>query len=184
MAGQSKKFEATSLRGLLIFLMILVLGASAAGFYLGLQYIREYAVEVSHVTQDAVASDSQVVELQKLRQQLAQTKKLVAKANQIFATPSNYQTKAVTDLERYADTSGVEIAGINFRGSVSATDQNAELAIALEQPVSYRQLIHFLQLIENSIPKMQVIEMSVSRPETPNGDNVRVGTIRIKMSVR
>lgn len=184
MAKQAKKFDATSLRGLLAFLMVIVLGASAAGFYFGLQTIREYAVEVSHVTQDAVASGAQVDELQRLRQQLTQTKQLVAKANQIFAKPSDYQARAVTDLQRYANRSGVKIDGINFPGQISAAEQTAPIAISLEQPVTYSQLVYFLQLIETSLPKMQVTELVVSRPESPNGDAVRVATIRINMSVR
>ncbi len=76
-AKTSGGFKATTLRGILIFFMIIVIGGAGAGFYFGLQMVRTYAVEVSHTTQDATASGTQFDQLQSLRQQLGQTQRLV-----------------------------------------------------------------------------------------------------------
>ncbi len=182
MSQKKSGMTATGLRGLLIFLMILVIAGSVAGFYYGLQMVREYAVEVSHTTQDAAASDNQFDQLQALRQQLAQTQQLVKKANQIFTTNAKYQSQAVTDFQAYAKKAGVTIDTITFpnEGSTSTTKV---VSVTLEDPVEYKRLIHFLQLTETSLPKLQTTSLSISR-NTSNNDTVDVAAIKFNMSVK
>lgn len=181
-----KTFQATSLRKVLIFLLVVILFAAIGGFYLGLQTIRTYAVDVSHTTKDAKASGSQVEQLQVLKRQLAQAKTSVQKADKLFATPSDYQTKAVKSLQRYASIAGVTINNTSFAQSESqtATQGSRQVTIKLDQPVSYERLIRFLQLVEGSIPKMQISRLTVSRPGSPNGDAVNVDSIGIRISVQ
>ena len=71
--SKQKKFQATSLRKLLVTLFVIVILGLAGAFYLGLQIIREYSVEVEKTSKDAAASAKQVEDLAALRQQLADT---------------------------------------------------------------------------------------------------------------
>lgn len=182
---QKQAFQATSLRKLLVFLMILILAAAIGGFYLGLQQIRAYAVEVSHTTQDASASGAQVDRLRVLEQQLAQTQTLVEKADRIFTTDADYQSQAVKDLQKYASVAGVTISNTDFaQGGDIASQPYRLVTIRLEQPVSYERVVRFLQLVEGSIPKMQVDSITITRPASASGDQVNVESIGIRISVR
>lgn len=181
----SKPFQATSLRKLLAFMMVVTLLAAAGGFYLGLQYIREYAVEVSHTTEDAAASGAQVDRLRVLQQQLNQAKALVDKADKIFASNGNYQSQAVKSLQRYANEAGVTISKTDFaQDEDAASSQTRLVTIQLKQPVSYDKLVRFVQLVEGGIPKMQISDLTIGRTDNPSGDEVNVDSIGIRISVQ
>lgn len=175
-----KQFKPQDLRTLLTLVLILVAGGGAAVFYLGNTIVGDYAVTVNHRLADAEASGEQIEELQMLKTQLAQSNSLVSKANLIFATPSNYQTRAITDLERYARAAGLAITKTDVddvkTGRYSVT-------IQLQQPVSFSRLIGFLNNIEGNVPKMQVSSIELGPGE--NGSNsIRTGDIKIDISVR
>lgn len=73
-----KTFKPQTLRGLLITLLILVAIAGGGLFYLGLNYVREYAVEVNHRLKDAEASATQIDGLRALRSQLNESESVTA----------------------------------------------------------------------------------------------------------
>jgi hypothetical protein len=175
-----KQFKPQDLRTLLSIMLIIVAGGGAVVFYLGNATVGDYAVEVNRRLADAEASGAQVEELRMLKSQLAQSDSLVSKADEIFATPANYQSDAFTDLERYAEAAGLVITKTTFdnvrTGRYSATVQ-------LKQPVSFNRLIGFLNNIEGNIPKMQVSSIKLG-PGSNGSNSVRTGDIKIDISVR
>lgn len=176
-----KQFRPQDLRTLLSILLIIVAGGGAAAFYLGNTIVGDYAVEVNHRLADAEASGKQIEELQMLKNQLAQDNPLVIKADNFFATPTNYQSNAITDLERYADKAGLTI-------TKTTRDDNARtgrysITIQLQQPVSFSRLIGFLNNIEGNVPKMQVSSIKLG-PSSNGSNSVRTGEIKIDISVR
>jgi uncharacterized protein (UPF0333 family) len=177
---KQSSMKATSLRSLLIFLLILVIAGIAAGFYYGLGRVREYAVEVSHTNADAQAAEQQVGELQRLKATLASSNELVKKANQLFATESSYQSRAIRDVQRYASRANITITDTSFptgqQGSGSHT-----LVINLASPTSYVNFIRFLESIESNLPKMQVTGVDISRA---SGDTISVQNINIQVFTR
>lgn len=185
MSNEDKSFKATNLRGILIFIMVAVIGASVAGFWYGLQQIRAQAIDVNHAAQDANASNEKVEQIQVLQQQLAQAQTLVAKADKLFASPEGYQSQAIKDLQRYAAEAGVSISSTDFPpADPAALGTTRQVVVTITQPVSYARLIRFLQLIETSIPKMQVQGVTVSRPAQASGDLVNVEPLTINISVQ
>lgn len=183
--SEKKQFQATSLRKALVFIMVVVLFAAIGGFYLGLQQIRTLAVDVSHATEDATASGAQVQQLQVLQGQLAQAQTLVDKADKIFITEAAYQSQAVKDLQKYAATAGISISNTDFTQPESNAGQPGRIVtIQLSQPVSFSKLTYFIQLVEGSIPKMEISSLTVSRPAAPSGDEVNVESIGIRISVQ
>ncbi len=179
-----KALQATTLRKLLITLFILVILGIGGAFYFGLGLIREYAIEVTHSSEDAKASGGQIEDLQALQKQLEATQTLVGKANELFATEQTFQTQAITDLQRYASEAGVAITSTNFDQGDQPPQGARKVTITLTEPVSYPNLIRFLTLIEGSIPKMQVTKLTTSRPTSPSGDTVSVDPIELNISVR
>ena len=179
-----KQQQATKFRRFMIAAFILVIIGICASFYFGLQTIRNYAIEVTHITEDANASGKQVEQLQALRNQLAQAQSLVQKADQIYATQANYQSVAISDLQRYAQVANVSIVDTDFTQGEQQAENTRRVTIGLESPVSYSNLTRFLQLVEGSMPKMQVQKLTVARPTTATGNQVTVDDIIINISVR
>lgn len=175
-----KQFKPQNLRTLLSILLIVIAGGGAAAFYFGNSIVGEFAVKVNHRLADAEASGKQIEELQMLKGQLTQSNSLVSKANLIFATPTNYQTDAIVDLERYAEAAELVIT--------KTTPDNAQtgrysITIQLQQPMSFSRLIGFLNNIEGNLPKMQVSSIKLG-PGSNGSNSVRTGDIKIDISVR
>lgn len=180
---KKSSLKATTLRNVLAGILVLTILGAAAGFYYGLEQIRSYAVEVSHTVADANSGDKNIENLRRLKQALAESKSLVAKANKVFATKDNYQSQAVTDVQRYAQLAGVSVANTKFSDDKnSGGDQT--MTIRLDSPVSYAKLLRFLNAIEGNVPKMQLIGISLSRPTQSSGDQVNIDEIFITVATR
>lgn len=177
-----KAFSPKSLKALLATLLVVVAFGGAGLFYLGLNYVQEYAVKVNHSTQDADASAKQVQALQLLRTQISEGGGLITKANQLLASPETYQTQVLTDLNTYAARSNVKIDSTEF-GDPSA-DGKHTITVRLQNPVTYTGLITFLDNIEGNVPKLQVTSIQLSHTSTNPAANVTVGDIKIQVMTR
>lgn len=183
-----KGMKATSLRGLLAVVLVLIIAALTGGFYLGLQQIREFAVDVSHTSADASASGDQVSELRLLQETLAARETLVDKANRLFATDADYQSQALRDIQRYANKLDITIENTDFDNAqddpaLSLGDVRV-FTVTLQSPISYTKLIRFLDAVEGNLPKMQVASLSIDRTSNVTGGNVSVEDITIAISTR
>lgn len=179
-----KDLSATNVRTLLRVLLVLVILGSAGGFYFGLQQVRIAAVDVTHTSEDASASNAMVERLGELQAELVTTQALVQKADTMFIPAADYQGQVVTDLRRYADAAGISITNTSFGEAEvggSATGETRPVTISLAQPVPYTGLLRFLQLTEGSIPKMTVNGITVSRA---SGASVNVEPITLRISVK
>lgn len=175
-------FKPQTLRGILIFLLVVIVAGGGALFYLGLEKVREFSVEVNQSVTDAEASGGQVEKLQGLKGQLTQSESLITKADQMFATPDSYQTQAITDIRNYATAAGLSIARTSF--DEQATGANPTVTVSLQNPVSYTRLIQFLDGIEGNIPKLQVSNIGVSRTNAGGADLVAVDDIKITIAIK
>ena len=183
-----KSMRASSLRKVLSTLLVLLILAAAGGFYFGMEQIRAFTVEVSHTAADANASSETIDELQKLKQALAQSETLVAKANQVFTTEDNYQSQALKDVQKYASVAGITISHTNFDTAPSSDSSTINtgktFAITLASPLSYKKLLQFLDAIEGNVPKMQVDSIEISRPDKNDSDQVITGEVKIVIATR
>jgi len=177
-----KTFKPQNLRAILTTLLVLIVLAGAGLFYLGLNTVKTYSLEVNNRLEDATASAQQIQQLQLLKAQLSQSESLVAKTDQLFATPGNYQTQTLTDLKNYTNQTGLLLASTNFDDPT--TTGSYSVTIKLKAPVGYKQLIQFLTLVEGNLPKMQVVSISLKHPAGGGADNIDVGDIKINIAVR
>lgn len=181
------KLKATSLRNTLVFLMIAIIALAAVGFYFGLQIVKGFGVEVSRTVADADASGDSVGSLQELKEQLAERQALIIKANNIFATPANYQTQALSDVQRYANRYGLKIADYSFGGQQNSGPQASNgrpMTITFENPASYTGLIRFLDAIEGNLPKIRVVAIDLSRPDNASSNNININKLTIEIFTR
>lgn len=179
----SSKLNATRMRNVLAFLMVVIIIGACAGFYFGLQSVKDYALEVTHSVSDANASGKNVEQLSVLKQQLAERKPLVTKANQLFATSDNYQLQSLKDIQKYASEAGITISNTEF-DKVTAAAGGHSVLVTLQSPVSYAKFIQFLDAIEGNLPKMQITGVSISRPTSASGDNITTDKITITVATR
>jgi len=179
---QKNEFRPANLRTLLAVTLVLMALGGGALFYWGVTNVREYAVAVDQRGIDAEASGQQIQELQVLKNQLSQSNSLVAKANKLFATPSNYQSQALNDVRNYANAANLSIAHTSF--STPGEGGSYAITVAFNEPVTYSQLITFLHQVEGNIPKLQVSELSLKRVENGDANSVSVGDIKIDIAVR
>lgn len=177
-----KAFNAQGLRAILAFLLVAVVLGGACLFYLGLNTVRDFSATVNHSLQDADTSSAQVTQLQLLKGQLSNSEALGAKADSVFASPSNYQGQASNDLKVYANQTGLRIASIDY-DDPSKTGAYS-LTLSLKDPVSYSKLVQFLGLIEGNLPKLQVSELSLGHKPLGNADDIQVNSIKINVAVR
>ena len=175
----AKPASPQSLRGILIILLVVTIAGGAGLFYLGLQDVRTFAVEVNHSIADAEASRTQVQSLQVLKGQLSESESLIAKANQMFATPSNYQSAALTDIATYASAAGLTVTKTSFDEATLGT-----MTIGLKSPVSYKKLLQFMSSLEGNLPKMHVSEITLNHTVGGNADSVTVDDIKIMIAIR
>jgi hypothetical protein len=187
-----KTNQATTTRNVLSFMLVVVIISAVAGFYYGLQVLREYALDVTHTVTDSSASADNIDQLSVLKKQLADGQPLVAKAQKLFSTPDTYQTQALKDISKYASDAGITISSIdsaspasgNATSPLSPSGTGYSEVITLQNPVSYAKLLQFLDAIEGNLPKMQITGVSIDRPATPSGDQVTTDKITITVAVR
>lgn len=173
-----KQFRPANLRTLLGVLLGAIVLGGAALFYWGLSGVREYAGQVNQRIVDADASSKQIRGLQTLKSQLAQSTSLIDKANQLFSTPESYQSQALTDVKRYADTAGLAIVSTNF------SESSSTITVTFKNPVTFNRLITFLNNVESNLPKLQVSSLSLGPVDGGNANNVKTSDIKIDISVR
>ncbi|MCD8561577.1 hypothetical protein LRY29_00685 [Candidatus Saccharibacteria bacterium] len=175
-------FKPQSLKRILIFLLFVVIAAGAGLFYLGLQRVQEFGIEVNHRLVDAEASLNRIQGLQLLKNELAQNESLVVQANQVFAMPESYQSQVLTDIRNYADKSGLEIEGTDF-GDAGANGTQT-VTVRVVNPASYQSLILFLRGIETNLPKMQVASIRLNHVPDGGADSVAVEDFKLEVWIR
>lgn len=177
-------FSAVSLRKLLIVVIVLLIGAVGAGFYFGMQTIRQYAVDVSHTVADSQASEGVVDDFKKLQQTLAERESLIDKANKLFSTEASYQSQALTDVKKYASDNGLTVSNTNFDVAQDpALGTGRTFEVSLQSPVPYMNLLRFLDAVEGNLPKMQIDSITIGR-QAANSNQVTVEGVTVRISTR
>lgn len=176
-----KTFSPMTLKTTLIFLLVVVILGGAGLFYLGLNSVKEFSAEVTQSAHEADESGKQIEQLQALKSRLSSSESLISNADKLFSTPETYQAQSLADLKNYAKQVGLTISSANFddpsTGSYAVT-------ITLREPVSYTKLIQFLTLVEGNLPKLQVASIELGHMAGGGSDDVKVGAIKINVSVR
>lgn len=181
MAKRTKSAPENAKQFLLVLLVLVIVGGSAA-FYFALDYVRSFATEVNHSIVDSEASGKQIQELQALRSEITESESLIAKANQIFASSETYQTQSVTDIRRYAERAGLTVEKTSFGEDTSG--ETRTVTVTLEAPVSYAKLIQFFDGLEGNVPKIQVSSVTLENVPGGGADAVKVGDIVLKVAVQ
>ncbi len=189
MTNSKRAFRATNLRTLLVVVLILVIGLASVGFSFAYGWIKSYALEVNQTvtTAHASAGASAGVSVKATQATLAQEAPVIATLAQFYASPADFQSKAVQDINIYAQKSGLAIGGVTLGGgtpasgaSPGATSTTTSLTVKLTSPVSYSSLLKFITYVQNSLPKMRVQSLSLQHATGGGPDSVSIDSLVIE----
>jgi hypothetical protein len=121
----------------------------------------------------------------------------------------NYQNQIISDLNVYASRADVTITNIDFAaptagGSTSATPssgmtvpdpatatpdgapavvpgglQTATISVTLKSPVEYTKLLNFFNMLEQSVPKLQISKVNLTKSDLGGGVSSDVLSIEV-----
>ncbi len=193
---KSSKMSAKTLRGILIFLIFLTIGGSAVGIYFAQKWLLSQAEIISQTVAQSNASGNNNQASAKLQAELASQQSVISKTS-LLATPrQDYQSKAIQELDQYAADAGITISNYSFAQAATAAtastttsaastpaNNNPVVTATLTSPVSYQKLLKFMNYVENSLPKMQITSVNISRATGGSGDAVKIDQLSIEVYV-
>lgn len=205
---KSSSLTPVKLRLILAIGLFLIAGVGAGVFYFANKQLSTIADSVSHATADASASQHTLQTLQTIQSKLDTQKDAIQRANDIAASSQsyNYQNQIISDLNTYASRAGVTITNIDFSagsatggasGATSTTTpttpaagatsapaglKTATVSVTLSSPVDYTKLLNFFNMLEQSIPKMQIAKVNLSK--SSDGGGVASDVLSIEVYIR
>ncbi len=185
---QLNNLSATKLRAILVATMVLLIVVGGVLFWFLRTQIIDVANHVREVSTGAATSNADVIRLQNLQKTLDDDKEAITRAASLVGDSSTYQyqEKMLNDLTTYAKKTGIGIVSINFddiKDSTGATAGLKEIGVtlAIESPVEYTSIMKFIRLIEYSLPKMQIADVSfASGASEASKTSIQFSSITIK----
>lgn len=207
----SKKFTltATNLRIILAVSLVAITAIGAGGFTLAYNWLDGFAADASTVASHAAASESELQELSQTEKMLKTQHHAVERASKIAAESKSYQyqDQIINDLNDFARKAGITISDITFAddnakgGSSSSSSSSSKTgtslpaiaglkattaSVTVKNPVEYRKLLTFMYLVEQSLTKMRIANVDLSR-STAQGqapDSITSNTLTIEVYLR
>ncbi len=207
----SKKFTltATNLRIILAVSLVVITAIGAGGFALAYNWLDGFAADASTVASQAAASESELQELSQTEKMLKTQHHAVERASKIAAESKSYQyqDQIINDLNDFARKAGITISDITFaddnaKGGSSSSSSSSNktgtslpaiaglkattASVTVKNPVEYRKLLTFMYLVEQSLTKMRIANVDLSR-STAQGqapDSITSNTLTIEVYLR
>lgn len=205
----TRHMTAQKLRVMLIAALFLMLAITVGVFYLGRQQLSVIAMSVNHANADANASNDNLNTLKKIQDTLAKNQTVISRASQLDATSNgyDYQNKIISDLETYGRQTGVGVTQVDFSAAFAAAGSSAPasatpatgqtppttsaanmskpitISVTLDSPATYTNLLKFINLIEQNLPKMQIARLNLSHLDS-DPSKVTVSNFAIEMYVK
>lgn len=189
--------SATQLRIVLMASIGVITLIGGVGFYFIEQQLHVYAVQVSHISEDASTSDNDITTLQNLQKKLADSTDSIKRTESIVADSKfyQYQDQIIHDLNTYANRAGVTISSFVFDsntggkiGAPTTTGQagtsisglkSTTVSITLKTPTKYKNLMNFVHYVEQNLTKMQIANVSLTKGT--NADEVSTNALLIEV---
>src|SRR6185312_67259 len=177
------RMTAVTLKGILITVIVLLIILAGVGFYFAQSWLNTLAISVSHTVASSATSANSIQSLQKLKTELATEQDIITKTNNLFASTNTYQTQAVQDLIAYAADTGITISNYSFPAitatSATSSAPSTQVTVTLTSPLSYTNLLKFMNDIESNLPKMQITTIDLTRVA---GDSNSVGVSQLTIA--
>ena len=189
---KKNRLKAASLRTLLILAIITITTISVGGFYFAQNWLKQAAEEYNKTATTSTTSGTNTISIKKLQEGIVQYQPAADKANSIFASSQDYQTKTISDLKKYASISGITISDYSFEKTDSNTSTGdaqtsgsgqTSITITITNPVKFSSLMKFVKGVETNSPKMQLSGIDISKSNNSK-DLVVVKPLTIKVYIK
>ena len=192
------RITAVKFRLILVVLMSVVTALMLGLFFFGYQYMQTVGEETAKRQADATASEDSIGTLQRLQIQLAELEGI----NERLATLRSSNTLPQFDTERSLRTItsqlGLTVRDVAFIDSTSATPttgapattgpgattpaatRSSKISFQFSRPLSYVELIRFLDAIETSTPKLTL--EGISLPAGSTRGSIEPGTLTLELA--
>lgn len=187
-----KPLSAPQLRLILVIALVLLLSLGIGLFFYGYNFLKGVATTASEVATEANNSSQTLQNLVRTQRDLAEYSDTVNRASLIAAESRSYeyQDQIISDLNSYASRAGVTITDITFTASTGAATpapaagtagpggvpstttasniKSTTATVTLKSPISYDSMIAFMYSIEQSLTKMRISTIGLSRSTDDN----------------
>jgi hypothetical protein len=183
-----KNNSATSLRILLLAIVILLSVAIVGGFYFASNWLSDNATESKTKSYTTVSSSLSTSEIINLQEDVFSHRIASTKATGLIGPDKSFEDNIHQDLNKYATDIGISITnfGLTDKPSFMTTDvpvigvESQFVGVTLGNPVQFAKLFEFIRAIESNIPKMKLTGISMDSVSGQN-DSVSVKPIIIEV---
>lgn len=189
----TSSLTAQKLRIILIAGIFLLIAVAGVLFFFARNVLATYSVEVQKMTATAESSSENLNALNTLKTKLAEDAESVERAKSLVAESQSYayQDQIIKDINMFASKAGVGVSGYQFNsesgaaggGTTAAAPADAtaqaaptvsglktvNVSVNLASPVKYESIMHFINMIEQNLTKMQLAGISLAKDEQTNG---------------
>lgn len=152
---------ANGIKYLLSFTIFILLIFIIVGFYYEQNALREFARSIA-ATNKSTDDISNTTDTNLSNDE-------ISKINNLFFDKTNYQSKIKKDIEIYSRKSSIKISNYSFSNVGNINNiQTAVISLRISQAIEYSQVIEFMQYIETSLPKMQIVSLNLEKNDTDN----------------
>jgi len=173
---KNKSLKATSLKSFLSILVVLIIGLSATGLYFIQSWFKDIASSINSSNNSQTVGENSPQSLKQIREEIVANQPIADKANLMIVPLNSYKEKIISDIQKYASSSGVSVTS-----SVWTTNNQAitglsgidtkHITVTLKNPTAIDNLLEFLRHIELSTPKLQVTGINLSKPANSQDSN-------------
>lgn len=183
------KLKPSLTQKILITSLVLLVGINISAYVFGSKIISNLSEETSELAKKVKVSDDEIAKMESIKQQKAKIEDIAKTIDHLTANKkdNHHQDVIISTLNALASASGLTINQVSFTQPKTANFDNVKATISLAMPVNYDNLMTFMQLIENSLLRMQILNINVqsSRSEKNEIHNaVTANGIGIKIYVK
>lgn len=196
-----KTLNASIARIIMALLLLVILAAMVGSVIVAYSFLSKTSDDVGKLQTEAIAIESKIQNLFALKSQLDKNSEIAKKAKNIVSESKmyQYQNQIVQDLSTYADRAGIPIRSFTFQtestaaksttptskkptGATPAGVKSTFVSIQLGENIDYVRFLHFLDLIEKNVTRMQLSGISISRGA--NNHELLVQALEVKVYTR
>ena len=188
-----KTMTAVKFRLVLTILMVIVVILMVGLFLFGYRNMQSVSAETAKRQADASASEDSVENLKRLQRYLAELDGVNEKLQSLRSSNTIPQFDTERSLRTIADQLGLEVRNITFidggsgstEGSTNTTatpaaTRSSKISFQFSRPISYIELIRFLDAIETSTPKLTLEGITIPVESTRN--SIDPGTLTLELA--
>ena len=180
------KFNATTLRAILITMVLVLTAGLTGGFYYAQNWLNDIAVDIETTSSQLTKEDNAEAQAN-LQNQLNNMQPVELKASGLLSSSTDYQNSVSTDISKYASSTGIEIDSVSpSQLPVGATATNIPgvqtryVKVTLKNPIPFNNLVKFIKAIETNIPKMKLTGISLAHSSNM-GNSITVDPLTLEV---